>query len=262
MPLKPRGFGPAKRFQQLSDLVSSTHVNDFSYKKARHNFLYPWIDLYETECGRRELRSIYSGKSFDALELIRLDLEVEQQREALRRELLDSEFLRDEDDFTEALAELETANPFNCEHVVPQSWFAKRRPMKTDLHHLFACESGCNSFRSNIPYFQFAPEDEIVREACGERIGDKFEPVTGKGPVARATLYFLLRYPGEIGNEAREMQLERLDVLFDWHSEFSVSTYELHRNAAIHEVQGNRNPLIDWPDWAAESDFKRGFQRS
>jgi len=36
---------------------------------------------------------------------------------------------------------------FNCEHVVPQSWFAKRKPVRGDLHHVFACEPGCNSFR-------------------------------------------------------------------------------------------------------------------
>jgi endonuclease I len=45
---------------------------------------------------------------------------------------------------------------FNCEHVVPQSWYAKAEPMRGDLHHLFACEPRCNSFRSNIPYFDFA----------------------------------------------------------------------------------------------------------
>ena len=31
-------------------------------------------------------------------------------------------------------------NLFNCEHVVPQSWFDKKEPMRGDLHHLFACD--------------------------------------------------------------------------------------------------------------------------
>ncbi|MCE0446644.1 endonuclease [Streptomyces tricolor] len=38
---------------------------------------------------------------------------------------------------------------------MPQSWFAKREPMRGDLHHLFACEPECNSFRGNIPYTDF-----------------------------------------------------------------------------------------------------------
>lgn len=34
-----------------------------------------------------------------------------------------------------------------------------------------------------------------------------------------------------------------------------MSEYERHRNAAIAEIQGNRNPLIDHPEWAREIDF-------
>ncbi len=251
---------PAQKFTALSKLVRETHENDFSYSTARHDHLYPWVDLHENENGSRELRSIYSGKNFDPAEFIRLDFEIEQRREALRRELLRDESVRDEEAFAARLEEIESSLPFNCEHVVCQSWFAKKRPMKTDLHHLFSCESNCNSFRSNIPYFQFAPEDEKFRTDCGERTGDKFEPVAGKGAVARATLYFLLRYPDQIGH-AGELTSDRLNVLLDWHQQFPVTTYEKHRNAAIFEIQGNRNPLIDWPDWTSDADFKRGFAK-
>jgi endonuclease G, mitochondrial len=44
--------------------------------------------------------------------------------------------------------------------VVPQPWFAKREPMRGDLHHLFACESRCNAFRGNTPFFDFAEAQE------------------------------------------------------------------------------------------------------
>ncbi|CAM5672489.1 endonuclease [Streptomyces hirsutus] len=145
--------------------------------------------------------------------------------------------------------------PFNCEHVVPQSWFAKKEPMRGDLHHLFACEAGCNSFRSNFPYFDFPDFDEAVRDACGMRESVGFEPQEGKGVVARATLYFLLRYPGQVGDAAREFPEDRLPVLLQWHESEAVTEYELHRNAAIAEIQGNRNPLIDHPGWAREIDF-------
>jgi endonuclease I len=55
-------------------------------------------------------------------------------------------------------AQVEEALPFNCEHVVPQSWFGKAEPMRGDLHHLFACESRCNSFRGNTPFTERDPQ--------------------------------------------------------------------------------------------------------
>jgi len=72
-------------------------------------------------------------------------------------------------------------------------------------------------------------------------------------------MYFLLRYPGMVGDEARELQRERVDLLLDWHEQDGVSEYELHRNSAIAEAQGNRNPLIDLPDIAREIDFASIF---
>ena len=97
---------------------------------------------------------------------------------------------------------------------MPQSWFEKRQPMRADLHHLFTCEPRCNSFRSNIPYFDFEPlltdtpeiNDEVVRGECGQRVGDTFEPEFNHGVVARATLYFLLRYAKQVGDRENEMQ--------------------------------------------------------
>jgi endonuclease G len=83
--------------------------------------------------------------------------------------------------------------------------------------------------------------------------------VAGKGPVARATLYFLLRYPGQIGDEARELQRERVSLLLEWHGANPVAEYERHRNAAIAELQGNRNPLIDHSEWAERVDFEASF---
>ena len=77
---------------------------------------------------------------------------------------------------------LEAALPYNCEHVVPQSWFGKHEPMRGDLHHLFTCESGCNSFRGNFPYIDFPDAEEALREACGHREADGFEPAAGQGP--------------------------------------------------------------------------------
>ena len=117
---------------------------------------------------------------------------------------------------------------------MPQSWFAKREPMRGDLHHLFACASRCNSFRSNHAYTTFPLERTLAD--CGRVEDDRFEPLGGKGAVARATLYFLLRYPGAIADRYRGPALQNL---LQWHQQHPVDDWERHRNSAIHAAQGN-----------------------
>ena len=251
----PQTVSKAAFYQQMSKLVRDTHANKFNYKPAVH--LYPWIDLQPN----LKIRSIYSALEFAPEVIIREDFLIEAERNQRAQELRLQEANLTEAQFAAELDELEAALPFNCEHVVPQSWFNKKEPMRGDLHHLFGCESDCNSFRSNIPYFDFADFDEAVREDCGKRddAGTKFEPTAGKGAVARAVLYFLLRYPGEINKTIKEYTPDRLVTLLAWHKAFPVSRYERHRNAAIFDKQGNRNPLIDRPEWVDEIDFTLGL---
>jgi endonuclease G, mitochondrial len=240
---------PAGRYQVLYKIVRETHENAPAYKPAKH--VYPWVDLRPN----RKLTSIYSGRQFEPEELIRRDIETERRREETLAARAAAEALSPAG--LEALAaELEAAMPFNCEHVVPQSWFGKEEPMRGDLHHLFACEPRCNSFRGNTPYFAF--DDEAVMTDCGRREGNRFEPTGGTGTVARATLYFLLRYPGEIDGTG-EFPADRLATLLTWHADDPPGDYERHRNQAIFEKQGNRNPLIDFPDWASRIDFRIGL---
>jgi endonuclease G len=68
-----------------------------------------------------------------------------------------------------------------------------------------------------------------------------------------------MSYPGQVGDEARELQRERVSTLLDWHRAEPVEEYEHHRNAAVAELQGNRNPLIDHPEWAERIDFDASF---
>jgi endonuclease I len=241
-------------YRALQELVGTTHANRPKYKPAVH--LYPWIDLQPNG----KIRSVYSKIEFTPEELIREDFRIEMERaarlrERMAREALSASAVLDELDL------LEAALPYNCEHVVPQSWFNKREPMRGDLHHLFACESGCNSFRSNTPYWDFPDFEEVIRDKCGksEASKNKFEPGSGKGAVARATLYFLMRYPGEINRTSKEYTEDRLAILLKWHEQFPVDEYERHRNQAIFAAQGNRNPLIDRPEWGGNIDFALGL---
>lgn len=215
--------------KKLQDLLEKTHQNKLSY--APHRYVYPWVDLNENG----QLKSLYSGKEMDPLAVIEEDIRI------LKNAGVNS---------------LSQEVKLNCEHVVPQSWFDRGQPMRGDLHHLFACNPGCNSRRGNYPYHDFqdyVPEAGIldIEEGCGKADDGKFEPEYGKGIVARATLYFITRYPEKIDKDR-----VNLDLLLEWHQQFPVSLYEKHRNLAIYDLQGNRNPFIDFPEhaekWLAE----------
>ena len=251
-------LGPAEFFRWLNKRLEETHDTPLTYRPSR--YVYPWVDLHPDG----KLRSIYSGRAFDPADFIQADFRIDQERErffgqfqelTLVEPLLGAVQLGRVQDLLEAVL------PYNCEHVVPQSWFGKRKPMRGDLHHLFACEVGCNSFRGNTPYFDFPDFAQAVRNDCGKVLQEehKFEPEAGKGAVARATLYFLLRYPGEINQTPKEYRVDRLEILLSWHKSDRVTDYERHRNLAIFEKQGNRNPLIDFPEWATLIDFRLGL---
>jgi endonuclease G, mitochondrial len=235
LPEDPSAFPGA-----LAELVRATHTTRPNYRPALE--LYPWTDLQPD----LKLTSVYSGQRFDPAKLIAGDLLTEATR---------AHRLANEADLCPDA--LEALLPFNCEHVVPQSWFEKHEPQRGDLHHLFTCEVRCNSFRSNIPYHVFDPLEEITMEDCGRRDEIRFQPELGRGAVARATLYMLLRYANQVDWARSDYVPERLPTLLAWHREHPVSDYERHRNAAIHERQGNRNPFIDHPDWTERLDFTR-----
>ncbi|MBC8112620.1 MAG: trypsin-like peptidase domain-containing protein, partial [Verrucomicrobia bacterium] len=165
-------------FGKLSELLQQTHKRKLDYRPSK--YVYPDVDIHEDGL----IESIYSGKKFDRNELIRLDEQIDLERKNKFNELSRKDGLITIESYYNELDLLEASLPYNCEHVVPQSWFQKKNPMKGDIHHLFACESNCNSFRSNIPYFDFVdydpqplPDtDEALRQLCGKRENEKFEP--------------------------------------------------------------------------------------
>jgi endonuclease G len=234
---------PEGLFAALSSLLEESHKVRPGYSPAVE--LYPWIDLQPDG----QLRSVYTEEEFDPETLIEEAAKIEEDRTSFR--IANTGERGTAGESAEAL--VEKLHPYNCEHVVCQSWFDHHEPMRGDLHHLFTCERKCNSFRGNSAYVDFPDYLEVVRESCGKREAAGFEPWRQKAPVARATLYFLLRYPGlSVYTE------ESLGLILGWHETAPVSEYERHRNATIFEKQGNRNPLIDHPEWARRIGFPQG----
>lgn len=153
----------------------------------------------------------------------------------------------------------------NCEHIVPQSWFNEEGVPRADLHHLIAADGAANNYRSDCPYRQLDGAGELGPEnrppyvaAAGHKSDDGFfEPQLGKGLVARATLYFLIAHQGRI--PANKYDDAALQTLINWALTEPPSEFEVHRNEAIFGVQGNRNPLIDFPEWTNLIDYSRGL---
>ncbi len=242
-------------YKQLNQLITNTHENQLPYNAKTRDYLYSTVDLHMDGT----LKSIYSGKQKDPEQVIKEDHDADQKRKEGYDKLLKRN-PKSKDDWMKAAAAIESENMYNCEHVVPQSWFDKENPMRGDLHHLFTCEKDCNSTRSNYPYFDFADyspkmETEAIKTHCGKYEEGKFEPESGKGAAARATLYFLLRYPGEITRYSGK----DIQMLLNWHRHYKVSIYEKHRNKEIFLIQKNRNPLVDFPQHADKIDFMSGL---
>lgn len=199
------------------------------------------------------LRSIYSARRFEPRDVIVEDVAVERaQTDALERIRSDPAINSEA-----AAVAARSGGSVQLRACSAPVVVCEAGPHDSDLHHLFTCEWGSNSFRGNTLYFDFPDFLEVDRDACGRRVGNQFEPEAGKGAVARVTLYFLLRYPGEV--DEREFEQDRIATLLTWHAEDPVDRWEQHRNAAIAERHGNRNPLVDTPRWVGRIDFRCGL---
>jgi endonuclease I len=161
---------------------------------------------------------------------------------------------------------------WNREHVWPRNdGVGQDGADFSDLHHLFPCQVNVNSLRSALYFDESAnlASDPFAPESFADQ--DSWEPHDrDKGLVARAALYMATRYDGTdaltndlilsnnpifAGND-----MGKLSTLLAWHSSHPPSDYEKARNNFIHAGvsvggfsyrQGNRNPFIDFPQFAS-----------
>lgn len=155
----------------------------------------------------------------------------------------------------------------------------------TDLHHLVAADHNTNSAGHNDYYYGNVNHSKSTTiysyladgttEVSGwlDESNKMFEPTDEwKGDVARCILYMATRYSikKDVNTQA-EPYLKvtddtsytddsnttfhgvqyHLSDLLEWNEKDPVSFYEKHRNNLIyHNVQNNRNPYVDHPEWA------------
>lgn len=152
---------------------------------------------------------------------------------------------------------------YNREHSVPASWYNDASPTYTDLFHLYPTDGWTNGLRSNYPFGEV--DNPSVTTTNGSKKGANtypgytglvFEPIDEfKGDFARTYFYVSTRYMNNIsswnsaafsGNNLSEWHR---NMLLEWHWNDPVSQKEIDRNNAVHDIQDNRNPYIDHPEW-------------
>lgn len=155
---------------------------------------------------------------------------------------------------------------YNREHSVPQSWFNKRSPMKSDIVHVVPTDGYVNNRRSNYPFGEVGSASWTSQN--GSKLGScktpgysgtVFEPIDAyKGDFARAIMYMSVRYYGEdSGWGSSDMTSKSvikpwaIALLLRWNKQDPVSQKEIDRNNAIYnDYQHNRNPFVDHPEYA------------
>ena len=168
---------------------------------------------------------------------------------------------------------------WNREHMMPQSSFNSAYPMYSDLFFVVPTDARINQLRSNYPYgkagstvyYNFTNGSKQASNATPNSTytGRVYEPIDEfKGDVARTLLYFAVRYEGKLGafnfstnadptkdqnpldgTEEKAYENWYIAMLLSWHQQDPVSQREIDRNNAVYNLQKNRNPFIDHPEW-------------
>ncbi|RZT97439.1 endonuclease I [Ancylomarina subtilis] len=149
---------------------------------------------------------------------------------------------------------------WNREHVWAKSRgdFGTTLGAGTDLHHLRPSDKTVNSARGN-KWFDNGGNYHSEAKEC-KTDSDSWEPRDAvKGDIARMMFYMAVRYEKEDGKDLEltnnpqdneDPQHGVLSTLLEWNEQDPVDDFEKKRNETIYSIQGNRNPFIDFPDFA------------
>ena len=168
--------------------------------------------------------------------------------------------------------EYNEAKGWSREHVWAKSHgnFGTETGAGTDVHALRPCDISVNEARSN---YDFANGGEIYIDEGNDntsgateckKTSNSWEPRDAvKGDIARMIFYMAVRYEGE--NNEPDLELVdnvnsspnkepfhgKVSDLLKWHINDPVDDWERNRNNIIYyDYQHNRNPFIDYPEFA------------
>jgi len=153
---------------------------------------------------------------------------------------------------------------YNREHSWPSSWYGGSGTPYTDVFMVYPTDNEVNNRRGSYPYGEVNSPTWTSLNGCKlgpcaypGYSGTVFEPIDEyKGDFARAYFYMTTRYFGEDGSwpgspmTSGAVLLPWAEaMLLEWHVADPVSTKEIDRNEAVYDIQHNRNPYIDRPDF-------------
>jgi len=163
----------------------------------------------------------------------------------------------------------EEGDMYNREHSMPQSWFSEASPMKSDIVHVLPTDGYVNNRRSsypfgevgNVTYKSYHGYSKLGSSKTAGYSGTVFEPNDEiKGDIARIYFYMVTCYEDRFTNWTKGTASQVLssdkyqglkswcmDMMMRWSKQDPVDDVECARNNAVYEVQGNRNPFVDYP---------------
>jgi endonuclease I len=155
---------------------------------------------------------------------------------------------------------------WNREHVWAKSHgdFGNTAPAGTDAHHIRPTDVSVNGKRGNLDFDNGGTEYYDAGSSTGCYFdSDSWEPRDEvKGDVARMMYYMVVRYEGDEGYDLELVDYTpsttdndplfgKKSTLYNWNLNDTVSSWEINRNNKIYNNwQGNRNPFIDYPQFA------------
>ena len=164
----------------------------------------------------------------------------------------------------------------NREHVWPKDGgdaFPAESGPGSDAHHLRPTETQLNSTRGSKNFDEVAQTSaNIVKENGSSGYGNSaygadalcyssgsfFYPAKGyRGATARILFYMQTRWGDQYNLEfvdgaGSSKTIGKISTLLKWHLEEPPTEEEIRRNEAVFGLQGNRNPFIDHPEYAAQ----------
>lgn len=146
----------------------------------------------------------------------------------------------------------DSAKTWNREHMWPDSKGGSA--MEGDLHAMRPTDPNTNSTRGNSKYGEVnGGKAAYTNEANGSLLGGHyvsgtFEPLDfAKGDCARTILYDYV-VTGSMSSVG--IVFQDVDTMLNWCKLDPVDTYEMSRNDVAEEIQGCRNPFVDYPQLA------------
>lgn len=129
----------------------------------------------------------------------------------------------------------------------------------SDVHNLKPCDVSVNSARGYKDFDQGGMQHSEATDCY--YTNTTWEPRDEvKGDIARIIFYMHTRYSGDEGEPNLNVvdftptypnaQMGVLSTLLEWNQQDPVDAFERRRNDIIYDWQNNRNPFIDYPEFA------------